>query len=364
MLPALLVTNQHRELIALTHTMRKLPIAPKVRAGPVWSKRAGTVYLREYTADKCLIVKKLDLGQAEALLSHTGSKFETEACFNTIRVEKLSFWFQLSNSLNIRDGLSKAVDKNKLQAAFKVQCLQPLVDGETKQLEALFARWLSMFTKIVKKDKKLNDYDLKDTINLFKAGSGKSWQSPLLENSRRDGKVCFIETEDKLTDFSFAAMELTLSISAKNNPIFPQTESRIAPDGLGVRRDGFLTVFEVKGPSDERDLLGPLLQAICGALAVIAAKDNLCQILHNSTGRRPGYPKAKVPKKESIGIHILTAKDKRGGKLESWSQTHETLCERVLQAFPQLQYIAYSFVVPTETDNFKKLIVDHKITRH
>ena len=65
----------------------------------------------------------------------------------------------------------------------------------------------------------------------------------------------------------------------------------------------------------------------------------------------------------SIGIHILTAKYKKGGKLESGSESHETLCSRVLQAFPQLQYIAYSFVVPEETDNFKKLKVDHIVNR-
>ena len=335
----------------------------------LWSKRSETVRLREYTADKCLIVKSLSLENANSLLAKSGNHKETDACFNTIRSDKVSFWFQLSNSLNIRDGYVTVDDKDKLQAAFKVQCLRPLVDGETTQLQALFAQWLSLFGKIKNKEERLNDYDHKDTTGLFKPGDGKSWQSLLLETSRRNGKVCFVETltngeRNRSTDFSLAAMELTLAISAKDNPFFPNSQSRIAPDGLGVRGDGFLTVLEVKGPSDEKDLLGPLLQATCGALAVVAAKANLCQILRSSTGRRPKYANARVPKKPSVGIHILTAKKKKSGKLESWSDTHETLCNRVLHAFPQLQYIAYSFVVPDETENFNKLKVDHLITRN
>lgn len=331
----------------------------------LWSKRTGTVYLREYTADKCEVIEKLALLDAEALLALPTSRVEKNACFNTIRAdEKKSFWFQLSNSLNIRDGFVTVDDKDKLQAVFKLQCLPPLQDGEANQLEALFSIWRSLFSKIKNKDERLNDYDHTDTTNLFKAGSGKSWQSPLLENSRRGGKVCFADTGSRLTDFSLAAMELTLAISAEDNPIFPESQSRIAPDGLGVRRNGFLTVLEVKGPSDEKDLLSPLMQATCGALAVVAKEQNLCQILRTSTGRRPRFNNARVPKTvASVGIHILTAKHKKKGKLEAWSDTHEMLCKRVLRAFPQLEYIAYSFVIPEDTDGFNKLHVDHIITR-
>lgn len=337
---------------------------PSVRSNTwlLWSKRASTVYLREYMAsDKCEIVKKLALQDAEALMARPESRVETNPCFNTISAAKKNFWFQMTISLNIRDGLVSIDLKEKLQAAFKLQCLPPLQDGETNQLKALFSQWRSLFSKIKGKDEKLNDYDHEDTTNRFKAGSGKSWQSPLLENSRRGGEVCFIDTGDESTDFSFAAMELTLSISANDNPIFPNRESRIAPDGLGVRRNGFLTVLEVKGPSDEKDLLSPLMQATCGALAVVATEHNLCQILREATGRRPPYRNARVPKRSSVGIHILTAKHKKTGKLEAWSEKHEALCKRVLRAFPQLEYIAYSFVVPDETEEFTKLKVDRLI---
>ena len=123
---------------------------PSVRKNTwlLWSKRAGTVFLREYTVDLCRIVKKLALQDAEVLLALPTSRVETNACSNTIRANEASFWFLLNNSLNIRDGFVTADDKDKLQAAFRLQCLKPLLDGETKQLETLFAMWLSLFTKI------------------------------------------------------------------------------------------------------------------------------------------------------------------------------------------------------------------------
>jgi hypothetical protein len=97
-------------------------------------------------------------------------------------------------------------------------------------------------------------------------------------------------------------------------------------------------------------------------LAVVAKKEMLCQALRAANGRRPKYEKAIVPKRPSVGIHVLTAKDKVGGALESWTPEHQELCQRVLRAFPQLQYVAYSFVVPEETDKFTKVQVDHLVT--
>lgn len=328
----------------------------------LWSKRANTVKLRMYKVDRVQIVKTLGLLEAEALLALSNSRVEAKACFNTIRSEKLNFWFQLSNSLNIRDGLIPADEKDRLQSVFKLQCLRPLLEGKIAELKAIFEIWREGFRKVKDKEVKINDYDHKDTANLFPSDWGKAWQSQLLENSRSSNMVSFIETGDPATDFSCAAMELTLAISSKNNPFFPKSSSRIAPDGLGVRRNGFLTVLEVKGPSDEKDLLNPLLQATCGALAVVAKKDMLCRALQSNHGRRIKYAKAIVPKGRSIGLHILTAKKKKKRTLESWSENHENICRRVLKAFPQLQYIAYSFVIESETNNFRKIKVDRLVT--
>lgn len=332
----------------------------------LWSKRRNTVYLRRYAPDilgKPPAPIALTFEKATQYLNKDGKEV-TNPSFNTISFHEILFWLEWSNALNVKHRLvtRDSIKKFKLQTAFTKQCRRPLTQGRTNELKGLFDLWVSSLGAIKNKTNRLNDYDHKDTTNIFTDLSwGKTWQSQLLEASRRDGKVNCIQTGNEMTDFSFAAMELTLAISARDNPFFPETESRISPDGLGVRSNGFLTVIEVKGPKDERDLLNPLLQATCGALAVIALRDNLCQMLIQGNDRRPKYKKARVPDVPSIGIHILTSKHKERGELEAWSPARHTLCRRVLEACPQLKYIAYSFIVPEQTENFTKLKVDHLI---
>ena len=329
----------------------------------LWSKRKNTVRLRGYSAQGCEIVKDLSICDAESLLGEPSAKFEQSPCYNTISASKHSFWRLIIDSLNVRDGLVERDDKDRLLAVFKLQCQQPLQENDTQQLKALFQSWTSQFSKIKRKDEKINPYDSKDANGRFKPQEGKFWQAAMLEWSRADGRIQYVDTGCCDTTFSFAVMELTLAIPSATNPFFPGSESRIAPDGLGVRSNGCLTVIEVKGPDDDRDLLGPLLQATCGALAVVAANEWLCKALRTQYQRRPAYKNARVPKRSSIGIHVMTAKQKSQGTLEPWSQDHEEKCRIVLQAFPQLEYIAYSFVVPQRTRNFTQLGVDHLIAR-
>lgn len=120
-------------------------------------------------------------------------------------------------------------------------------------------------------------------------------------------------------------------------------------------------MLEIKGPKDEKDLLGPLLQAACGAAAVVAKGKMLCDIAQSPGKLRPAYNNARIPRRASIGIHVLTAKDKRTGKLEAWSPQTQQSCETLLHAFSQLEYIAYSFVDPAETNGFQHIDVDHLV---
>lgn len=329
----------------------------------LWSKRRNKVRLRRCNSEGCEVIKELTVPDAERLLNQPESKVEQLPCYNNISVSKHTFWRLVIDSLNVRDGLVEHDDKDRLLAVFKLQCQDPLHNGDTQQLKALFQSWMSRFSKLKSKDGKLNPYDAKDANGLFKPQEGKSWQAAMLEWSRRDGCVEYVNTGSADTNFSFAIMELTLAFPSAENPFFPGSESRIAPDGLGVRSNGFLTVIEVKGPDDDRDLLGPLLQAVCGALAVVATKEWLCSALRTQFQRRPAYKNARVPKRPSIGIHVMTAKRKSRGRLEPWSQDHEEKCRIVLQAFPQLEYIAYSFVAPQRTSSFTQLEVDRLVTR-
>jgi hypothetical protein len=268
----------------------------------LWSKRGNKVRLRRYSSKGYKVIEELTVPDAERLTLQPKSKTDQLPCYNNISLTEHSFWRLVIESLNVRDGLVEHEDKDRLLAVFKLQCREPLQNGDTQQLKALFQSWTSRFSKLKSKGETLNPYDGKDANGRFKPKEGKSWQAAMLEWSRKDGRIQYVDTGSSETTFSFAIMELTLAIPSAKNPFFPGSESRIAPDGLGVRRNGFLTVIEVKGPDDDRDLLGPLLQATCGALAVVATKEWLCSALRTQHQLRPAYKNARVPKRSSIEL--------------------------------------------------------------
>lgn len=329
----------------------------------LWSKRQNKVVLREYKDGKSMKIRDLHLNDANALLEAEEAFFEDLPFFNTISFGNTPFWEEMIRSWNIQHELI-AIEKDKLQALFKNQCIRWLAKSNTKELKGCIDRWIACFGNTTKKHGKFNEYDDKDPSYPFSVDTGAGWQSSLLVNSRKDRVERWIETGNELTDFSFVSMELTLTLSSRKglNAIVPGTQSRINPDGLGIRKDGCFTVLEVKGPKDERDLLGPVLQAACGAAAVVAKAEMLCEIAKTETKLRPAYNKAKIPvSTRSIGIHVLTAKNKVGGKLEAWSQEIEDSCRLLLAAFSKLKYIAFSFVEPEKTKGFTEMIADKVI---
>ena len=329
----------------------------------LWSKRQNKVVLREYENGRTKKIRDLHLNDANALLDAKGTNFEDMSFFNTITLRNIPFWEEMIRSWNIQHGLV-GIEKDKLQALFKSQCIGWLAKKDKNELKGCIDRWISCFGKMTKKHGKFNEYDDNDPSSPFPFDTGVGWQSSLLVNSRQDRVQRWIDTGDELTDFSFISMELTLTLSSRKglNPIVPGTQSRINPDGLGIRKDGCFTVFEVKGPKDERDLLGPVLQAACGAAVVVAKAEMICEIAKTEAKLRPAYKSARIPvSTRSIGIHVLTAKNKEGGKLEAWSQEIEDSCRLLLAAFSKLKYIAFSFVEPEKTNGFTKVITDKVI---
>ena len=330
----------------------------------LWSERDGAVRLRDYRQGREQLMLEAPLTEASAWLDEEDAIAEKMAPFNNIPITSVSFWEQVIRAWNIKSQLVLVEEKETLQAIFKTQCLPFLSEDGVQQLRAVIENWIANCTAVTEKKGSFNEYDDKDPT-IFDHAKGAGWQSQLLINSRVGGEPCWIDTGEELTDFSMVSTELTLTLSARSgiNPIVPGTQSRIVPDGLGIRRNGFFTVLEVKGPQDEADLLGPVLQAACAATAVIAKGDMLSEIARSKREKRPAYKNAKLPKRSSVGLHVLTSKHKTKGTLEPWSDEVETCCRVLLRAFAQLEYIAFSFVVPEETDQFKRLNVDRLVTR-
>jgi len=318
--------------------------------------------LRDYSSGKAEITRELSLSEAESLTTGIGEEHIAEMpAFNKTRVDADKFWCDFIHSWNVSSGIIEDPEKNKLQSLFKERCLPFLTEERAGELEAQVKLWIDT-CKCVKEKKVLSPYD--KTNPTFVNNHGSEWQEAMLRNSREGGTAHFISTGSSITDFSFAITELNLTISSKNNRFSTGSRNSINPDGLGVRKNGFLTILEIKGPSDDCDLVGPMLQAACAATAVVANSEFICKELKIGAELRPAYKKAKVPKRDSIGLHVLTSKKKsRNRKLEQWSPKIESQCQTLLKAFKQLQYIAFSFVEPENTNGFSVIKIDRLIEK-
>lgn len=314
--------------------------------------------LRDYSTSTIVEDRSYSLKELNSFLRNKNAYSERLPTFSKVPFKEIKFWKEQIDFRNEESGLASKIAATRLQEKFKSE-YEKDISKQTKS--ALFERWVERFSCI--KDKvQFNHWDDDSTEGKFSFHKGIGWTSHLLEVSRRNGSVHFVETGNCLTDFSLAAMEIGFGISSKNNKIQRGKIDFIKPDGLGIRKDGCLTVIEVKGPQDERDLRGPILQAVCGAAAVVAKAGMICKIAKSKGKLRPAFKKASVPEKErSIGIHILTSRHKKGGKVEDWSEDIEEFCKVLLEAFSKLKYIAVSYVEPEQTNGFRKINVDHLV---
>jgi len=239
------------------------------------------------------------------------------------------------------------------------------------QLRGLFLDWKKKFNKIEQKVGSFNPWDERDGSSYFGDDTGLGWSSQLLENSRSqvsadgDGGISVVSIFPlAFRKYWMVSIELTLGISSKDNPFNSLRPDFIKPDGLAIRDDMGFTVFEIKGPKDDIDIAGPILQAVCGALAVFAKREMIESIARNSAGRRLPFPNCRIPADQpTIGIHVLTSKEKSGQPLETWNTAHTDLCEVILDVFPELSYIAYSEVTPSETKGFREISIDRYFDR-
>lgn len=323
------------------------------------TKREDGACLRDYSVQPCREDRTRSVTDLEKLLGKDGSYFEKLPAFSKIPFGEHDFWKQQVELRNAELGLPTNVNRQRLQNEFKNEC-QPCW-GNQRALQATFERWISRF-KHVKDKVQFNHWDNDSSESKYPATKGIGWTSQLLEASRRGGKLRLIQTGSDETDFSLVAMEVGFSISSKDNP-FGEGKDIIIPDGIGLRKNGYFTVVEVKGPQDERDLVEPLVQATCAALAVVA-KTNMLQRIAKASGKlRPASKCAEVPKqRRSLGIHVIMQAAKTGGPRVKWTEQVEQRCAEIINVFGQLKYIAYSFVSEKQANNLVSLPTDYLIT--
>jgi len=323
------------------------------------TKRVQGACLRDYSVKPCTEDRTRSVAELESLLSAKDSFTAKLPAFSKISFDDHDFWKKQIELRNAESELGRIAKRNRLQKEFKAEC-QPYLN-DPKKLQTLFERWETRFV-CVKDKAQFNHWDNDCSANRFPATKGIGWSSQLLEASRHGGKLRLIPTGCAETDFSLIAMEVGLSISSKNN-LFGAGADFIIPDGIGLRKSGYFTVIEVKGPDDENDLVQPLLQATCATLAVAAKSGMLSQIAESKGLLRPAADRAAVPKKRrSLGIHIIMQSAPSGGPRVKWSSRVESVCTSVIAAFPKLRYIAYSFVSTQQAAALTGLSIDYLIT--
>ena len=100
-----------------------------------------------------------------------------------------------------------------------------------------------------------------------------------------------------------------------------------------------------------------------GVLAVVAKTKMLREIALRPGDLRPAFHRAEIPtQKRSLGIHILSAAANDGGPREPWTDEVSEWCSAVIQAFSQLEYIAYSFISKQEAQDLNHMETHYLIT--
>ncbi len=331
------------------------------------TKLEDSTCLRDYSTSPCVENRSFSTTAIKELLQQNDGRSEQLSSFSGIPFSDEDFWREQIEFRNIESGLPEPTDEQRLQDEFKKQFYSARGQrNKSAALREVFERWRKRFS-CVKDKKQFNHWDNDSAVSMCSHNKGVGWTSQLLEASRQKKKINYIPTGNVLTDFSLVAMELSLGISSHDNRFRSLSRGRrdfIKPDGLGVRKNGYFTIIEVKGPQDEKGLVAPMLQAACGALAVIAKRQMLCRIARKPTAMRPACPRAAIPlQSPSLGIHVLTQARKDGSPREAWSSDVDTACAAVLSAFGELQYIAYSFVTDEQAKNLNQVKTDVLLTK-
>jgi hypothetical protein len=323
--------------------------------------RQGTC-LRDYSTSPAKEDRRFTTKQLEEMLEQDGAYSERLSSFSRVQHTDDAFWREQIEFRNAESGLTAFVDERRMQERFKEESLTAISQRSEAALLSVFQRWTERF-ECIKQKTQFNHWDDDSASSRFNHRTGIGWTSQLLEASRVNRQVTFIPTECYATDFSLVAMELGFGISSMNNAFRKGHKDFIKPDGLALRRSGYFTVLEVKGPQDEPGLIEPMLQATCGGLAVVAKKNMLRSIARRAGGLRPAFHRAEIPiNSRSLGIHILSQSSEQGGPRVPWTQEVETACLSVLQAFRQLEYIAYSFVTTQQAQSLNHLRTNVLIT--
>ena len=260
--------------------------------------------------------------------------------------EEISFKNQ-SMSLDPITNVMEGANGHRLQSLFSSRIKPLLADGPSHELERFIGKWISGFSHVVERDQ-FNHWDNSDASEYQNINYGSSWTLAMLEYCRSTDELGFVSTGEQFLDFGLFAAEVCFGISSRNNPFQEGRQNSIQPDGLGLRRDRSIVVFEMKGPHDDHDPFTAMLQALCGALAVTAKRDWIVKTAESEGNRRPSIALAGVNNIAfSVNLYIaIVPKEGESISISGDNRVGDSI-SRIKAAFPQLGDVV--FFVPSRS---------------
>jgi hypothetical protein len=335
-----------------------------------WSFKGNASCLRDYSTRPVTEIRRLTTAQVNELLGQPGN---SQCDAPSHDVKDVPFWQTQISEQNQRLGLALLTPLPATQAAsgvvlppeakpnrpenlvarFKVE-VKPLIEHDRpKELAAVLESWRLRLACIKNYDE-INHWDHDPAHSKITLEDGIGWTALMLEFSRAEGRLRFIDVGNERLDFALIGMDVNLGISSHFNLFRLGEKDYVKPDGLGLRRsDSSLCVLEVKGPKDVGDLYEATLQALCGALAVHAKRDMFLRLVTRGGRRRPAVSSVVLPESQpSLGLYVLVSK-----KVAVGIPDMDRYMKTILTACPCVREICHFIVDPSVDPTFAKLVV-------
>jgi hypothetical protein len=340
-----------------------------------WSFKGNASCLRDYSTSRVAEIRSYTTEEINQLLTQPGNVQLDAPSHNA---EDVPFWRVHISEQNQRMGLAplgalpatpgtavaSAMTERPERAAnlvarFKAEVKPLLEHDRPKELAAILESW-RLRLSCIKDCDEINHWDHDPAHSRMTLDDGIGWTALMLEFSRGEGKMRFIDVNQERLDFALIGMDVNLGISSHYNLFRLGERDYVKPDGLGLRRsDSSLCVVEVKGPKDVGDVYEATLQALCGALAVHAKREMFVRLVSSGGGRRPAVPVVAIPEAHpSLGVYVLVSKQIAVSvpKLDRYMKL-------ILEACPYVREICHFLVEPSADPTFSKLVRPTIFTR-
>ncbi|WP_166831560.1 hypothetical protein [Thalassoroseus pseudoceratinae] len=327
----------------------------------LWTVSGEGSCLRDYRFSPTKEERELSTSDIETMLTKPEHFWEMAP---HISYKDTEFWREqislknASMSLAPIDDVTEGDGGHRLQSLFASRVKSLLTTGESNELTQFVVEWIEGFSHVVEREQ-FNHWDNTDATQHRNIEDGFSWTASLLEYCRSTPQLDFIATGEPDTDFGLFAAEVCLGLSSKSNPFQDGRQNSIQPDGLGVRRDNSLVVFEMKGPQDDHDPFTAMLQALCGALAATAKRSWVVSTAESECGRRPSILLAGK-NDEGFRVHLYVAIVAKHGEVIAvkGDARIEEAIPKLKTAFPQLGDVVFFLPQYSQFDKGKHFPAD------